>query len=103
MTTDAMLVDEQAESGCSVDAYAEIIATRPLGIWCTVVHQWMMVCAGVELVYPVTIWTIAYRKPSKCIGIGRYVPSIHAKICRRNISLVLVCLQHTKDDDTTTY
>jgi hypothetical protein len=24
-----------------VDAYAEIIATRPLGIWCTAVHQWM--------------------------------------------------------------
>ena len=40
MTTGRMLVDVD-ELRSEVDAYAEIIATRPLGMWCTVVHQWM--------------------------------------------------------------
>ena len=42
MTTGAMLVVDRQESWRSVDAYAEIIATRPLGILCTVVHQWIV-------------------------------------------------------------
>jgi hypothetical protein len=32
------------------DAYAEIIATRPLGIWCTVVHQWMVWGSKLEII-----------------------------------------------------
>ena len=34
MTTDDVLVDVD-EFQSEVDAYAEIIATRPLGMWCT--------------------------------------------------------------------
>ena len=34
MTTGRMLVDVD-ELRSEVDAYAEIIATRPLGMWCT--------------------------------------------------------------------
>jgi hypothetical protein len=42
-----------ADSRRSVDAYAEIIATRPLGIWCTAVHQWMR--WGLDLGY-ISLW-----------------------------------------------
>ena len=34
MTTGRLLVDVDKFRNCS-DAYAEIIATRPLGMWCT--------------------------------------------------------------------
>jgi len=50
MTTSAMLVVDRQESWRSVDAYAEIIATRPLGIWCTVLHQWMVVSSVTEYI-----------------------------------------------------
>ena len=39
-----LLVDGSWIQRSEFDAYAEIIATRPLGMWCTVVHQWMSTC-----------------------------------------------------------
>ena len=43
LTTGGLLVIVPLDVWIRSDAYAEIIATRPLGKWCTIVHQWMRV------------------------------------------------------------
>ena len=41
VTTVMMLVMCDEADDWVAETYAEIIATRPLGMWCTAVHQWM--------------------------------------------------------------